>query len=151
MSPLQTELALPAYAALSDQAAADLLNTPRSAGRKMVAMSDIKPLLYTDATPCAMLRLQDAANTAPNSPDTQVTNTAARTILMWLNDPHIQNVNLDDKTASGAIEAITLAGILSQELIAKVNALGNIMQTRAQQIHFPRAATAADVAAARKK
>ena len=155
MTNLQTELALPAYSGLSDADAAARLNTPIVTARRLVAMGDIKPLLYQDAIPPAMLRLEDAANAAlPVTSDPGYTaaaqlKTAARMVLAWLTDPHVEHVDLDNATAKAGLAAIVAGGIIGPAMAAAIDALANVTTTRARQIKVRYPVTAADVHAAR--
>ena len=152
---LQTELALPAYSSLTDAQAAAALNAPLVTGRKLVAMGDIKPLLYTDAIPSARLRLEDVVNAGPPA-STSPTYAAgyalwcaAREVLAWLQDPHVAHVDMDNPTTKAGMAAIVAGGVISQALADQIDALANVTTTRAAQIHFMRPVTAADVTKAR--
>ena len=157
MTSLQIELALPTYIGLTDAAAAALLNAPIVAGRKPVAMGDIKPLIYQDAIPSARLRIEDVVDAGP-PPATSLNYAAAyslwcaaREVLAWLQDPHVEYVDMDNPTTKMGIAAIVAGGVISQALAGQIDALANVTTTRAEQIHFMRPVTAADVTKARAK
>jgi hypothetical protein len=143
MNVLQTELAKPAYASLSDADAAARLNAPIVAGRQWVKLGDIKPLLYQDAMPPAMIRLEDAANAPlPAAADPSYAaavqlKTAARVVFAWLTDPHVVHVDLDNATAKMGLAAIVAGGVISAAMAASIDALANITTTRARQLGFP--------------
>ena len=149
MTPLQTELALPAYAGLADADAAARLNAPLVTSRKLVAMGDIKPILYQDALPCAMIRLEDAANQTATTPQGMSLVIAARTVFAWLTDPHIEHIDLDNPTAKAGLAAIVAGGVISQALADQIDALANVATTRAAQLGYRKPITAAMITVAR--
>jgi len=155
MTPLQTELQLSTYTALSDAAAAAVLNAPLVSGRRRVAMADIKPLLYTDAIPSARIRLEDVAHATlppPNDPaygEAARLKGAAREVLAWLTDPHVGFVDMDNATSKAGIAALVAGGVISPALAGQIDALANITTTRAAQLGYRKPITAAMVTAAR--
>ena len=155
MTPLQTELTLPAYTGLTDAAAAALLNAPIVTGRKLVAMGDIKPIVFTDAMPSARLRIEDATHAAlPATSDPAYAaalalKTAAREVLAWLTDPHVEHIDLDNPTTRAGMAAIVAGGVISQALASQIDALANVTTTRAAQLGYRKPITAAMVAVVR--
>ena len=152
---LQTELALPAYTGLSDAAAADRLNAPIVSGRRLVPMGDIKPLLYQDAMPPAMIRLEDAsaavlpASSEPAYAAALALKTAARVVLAWLTDPHVATVDLDNATARAGLAAIVAGGVITQAMAAEIDGLANVTTTRAAQLGYRKPLTTAMITVAR--
>ena len=101
MTPLQTELAKPAYTGLSDAAAAAVLNTQLMTGTQLAALGDVKLLLYQDATPSAMLRIKMAAATPDSSlPGLQE---AAAEADAYLNDPHMEHIDFSNARSAGHV------------------------------------------------
>ena len=140
MTSLETELQLPAYVGLSDADAAAALNAPRVVGRQMVLLGDIKPLLYQDAMPPAIVRLEDAAGATlpdPNDPAYAAAfelKTAARVVFAWLTDPHVVHVDLDLPAAKTGMAAILAGGVISQAMADQIECHG-------QRRHDPGGAT----------
>ena len=152
---LQSELALPQYVGLTDAQAAAALNTPIVTGRKLVAMCDIKPIIFTDATPSARIRIEDAANVVlpatsdPAHAAALTLKTAAREVLAWITDPHVEHVDLDNPVSKAGLAAIVAGGVISADLAGRIDALANITTTRAAQLGYRKPITAGMVHAAR--
>jgi hypothetical protein len=145
-TPLQIELALPAYAGLTDDQAAAALNAPIS-GTQAVPLGPLKLLLYQDATPCAMLRIAAAAET----PDTTVSGAqaAARQANAYLNDPHIQTIDFTNPIVSAGLALLVQSGVVSQALLNRAKAMGQTVTTRGRQLRYAMPITAAMVNTAR--
>lgn len=147
MNTLQTELALPAYAGLTDAQAAAALNAPLVTGMQPVPLALLKLPLYTDATPCAMLRLAAAAGT----PDTTLAGAqlAAMQANAYLNDPHEQTIDLSNATVQAGLALLVQAGVFTQAQVTAAMALAQVTTTRGRQLGYRAAITAAMVTAAR--
>ena len=154
-TPLQIELQLPAYAGLTDAQAAAALNATIVVGRQLVAMGDIKPMIYTDATPSARIRIEDAANavlpatTDPSYAAALTLKTAAREVLAWITDPHVEHVDMDNPTTKAGMAAIVAGGVISPALAAQIDALANVTTTRPRKFGYRKPITAAMVTVAR--
>ena len=147
MTLLKTELALPTYAGLSDADAAAALNAPIIVGNQLVALGDVKLILYTDAAPSAMLRIKAAAAVADTTVDGL--QLAAQSADAYLNDPHIQHIDFTLPLVHGMLALLVAGGVLSQALSSRIQALGNVTTTRAKQLGYFGGVSAAAVHNAR--
>ena len=138
---------MPAYSGLTDQQAAAVLNASIVTGTRPAALGDVKLILYEDAAPCAMLRI--AAQTEVADTTLVGLQLAARTASAFLNDPHMEHIDFALASVQGMLALLVAGGVLRQALVNQVTALGQVTTTRAAQLRFPRAVTAADVHAAR--
>lgn len=130
-SPLQTELALPAYTSLSDQQAADLLNKLIPDGYQLVDTADILTLLIHSGELPAI----GAKALMPSDPAFAICYCAVEYIRTH------QKLSLDPATADGAKAVELLAGLLAANLISQATAatiktMASKTTTRAKQIHF---------------
>lgn len=146
-TPLQTELALPTYAGLTDAAAAAALNAPIVIGTRPATLGDVKLVLYQDAVPSAMLRIAEAAQML----DTTIAGVqmAARQANAYLNDPHLQSLDFANSTVKAGLALLVQGSVLSQALVNQVTALGQVTTTRAKQIGYMQGVTEAAVNMAR--
>ena len=118
-------------------------------------MGDIKPILYTDAMPSARIRLEDVvdaglpATSLPTYAAAAALWCAAREVLAWLCDPHVEHVDMDNPTTRAGMAAIVAGGVISPALASQIDALANVTTTRAAQLGYRKPITAAMVTAAR--
>ena len=147
MTPLQSELQKPEYAALSDADAAARLNAPIVTGRRRVPLAEFVHRLFADAT---WAKLQAAANGEVAGMPAQV-KAAAITVYDYLRNPHVETIDMDNDVTKSVLAALIQAGILSQPLVDGIGALANIASTRAAQLGFRSGVLAAGINWARKE
>lgn len=134
---LRTELAKPAYAGLSDQAAADLLNAPivEPTGQR-VPISEIQRVAFDRSKLLGILQAAQAGNTA------------AISAQYLFSSAKFDSVDISNPTFAATVAALKTAGLLDDGDIAAVQALATYTTSVAIRT-FGVPVSAADVAHAR--
>ena len=141
MNPLQQELSLPAYTGKSDQQAADILNTPLTAGRKLVPLWQVQQWIQTNGVLAAL----KAAAYTPTNPAFAVAANVYDMVFLG----KFENIDLDNLAVKPLLDGLVTAGLLTTTQRAALDALANATTTRAAQLRYMRPITAGDVAKAR--
>lgn len=125
---LAAELELPAYAGLTDQQAADALNTQNFAIRQRVLIADLQAEALRNGAYIAI----DTAATATDTP--AQLRAVCRAVLALVN-ARFESINLDDPSAQQMFGVLVQAGVLSPQQAAEIDILATVMViSRAQQL-----------------
>jgi hypothetical protein len=146
---LQTELALPAYAGLTDQQAAAVVNAKTV--RALVRLADWSNWPYEDTTYYQLTQAAAMALPAQGDPTyapALAVKAAATTMLGYITNPKIEHIDMDLPATQMVVAALIAAGVISQELVNRVNVLANITWWRS--VGLPRPVTVIDVHNARR-
>jgi hypothetical protein len=149
-TPLQTELANPAYSGLSDQQAAGAINA--KAARALVALADWSNWPYEDSTYYQLTQAASAvlpAATNPSYAGALAVKSAATTVLGYITNPKIEHIDMDLPATTGAIAALVGAGVIAPDFVDRVDALANVPWW--QSVGLARPVTAIDVRNARRQ
>lgn len=143
MTPLQTELALPAYAGFTDQQAADALNAVLVAGRRLAPLWEVQQWIQVNG----ILAPLTAAALAPTDPRYNVAVQVYHMVFLGKFD----NVDFDNSAVKPMLDGLVTAGLISSDQRTALDSLANVSTTRAAQLGFRKPVTANMVTVARIK
>ncbi len=141
MTTLQTELALPVYAGLSDADAAAALNSGVTGGRQLVPLWIAQQWFMAEGLWPAL----KAAALTPSAAAFPV----ASVVYDMMAGGKFQNVDFDNAAVKPTLDGLVAAGLLTSDQRAALDTLANITTTRGRQLGYQRPISAGMVTAAR--
>tara|TARA_R110000868_G_scaffold287668_2_gene548007 strand:+ start:1241 stop:1687 length:447 start_codon:yes stop_codon:yes gene_type:complete len=129
MNILADELSKPAYAGLSDQAAADAINAKTVAVEQPVAISTLKQYAILQGVWPKIKLGQQSSN--------QQQAALCMSILDWVEDPRIGTINVNMLEVKAMLSALVGFSILSQQQVNEVVAMGGKVVSWTSTVGLP--------------
>jgi hypothetical protein len=136
---LKTELAKPAYEALTDQEAADALNAETIVVRQLVPLWQIEKHAIENGYRLA-IEAAAAKWVAEPSADQQAANQvygAAKIALSYLANSRFENLDFDLDSTKAMLAALVAGGIVTQANADALDAMANGTTSRREQLKLP--------------
>jgi hypothetical protein len=146
MTPLQTELQLPTYAALSNADAASLFQAAIVIGRKALPIGSFITLLFRGGIWAKLVICADTPQTTDQGNQLRA---AAISVVHWCSNKHVETVAMDDPEVKAALAALVAGNLIPQALLTQIDALADVTTTRGAQLGYRQPITAAMIAVAR--
>lgn len=129
MSVLSDELSKPAYAGLSDQAAADAINQKAVAVSQNVAIATLKEYAIVQG-------IWPKLKAGLTSTNAQV-QALCLSVVDWVEDPRMTTINVNKPEVQAMLSALVTAGILTQSQMADIMAMATKLVSWTSSVGLP--------------